>query len=376
MNFKLLPHLGYLTVHGSRAYGLATESSDLDIKGICVPPHEVTADLFHTFDQAVNPPEVLPFVAHLVNPLNPKVESSVYSLRKFVKLAAEVNPNVIELLFTEPEDRLLLHPALQPLFDNRELFLSRRARHTFTGYASAQLAKIDRHRKWLTHPPLKGPKRHEFGLPLQASRFMPEVRAALLKTIDGWLLGVKGLDDPTREELQERCFSAVTHVSGVPLDWGNWVQLYEQAAIIKLGVDLGLSATVMNLIQQENAFHKAKQNHDKYLLWQTTRNPERQALERAHGFDTKSAMHLCRLLNCGLEVLATGKLSVRRPDREFLLSVRRGEHTYDWLLDFTGESQEKIIALQFSSPLPKQVDQEKINRLYHDVTARFLSCPR
>ena len=39
MNLEWLQrHIVYLTIHGSRAYGMATDSSDLDIKGIVIPP--------------------------------------------------------------------------------------------------------------------------------------------------------------------------------------------------------------------------------------------------------------------------------------------------------------------------------------------------
>jgi len=51
-------HLIYLTIHGSRAYGMATEQSDLDIKGIVVPPKTVEYNLFHKFEQAENHPYI------------------------------------------------------------------------------------------------------------------------------------------------------------------------------------------------------------------------------------------------------------------------------------------------------------------------------
>jgi predicted nucleotidyltransferase len=59
MNLEWLKdNIVYLTVHGSQAYGLATESSDVDVKGICIPPDEVENDLFQNFEQAENHPDV------------------------------------------------------------------------------------------------------------------------------------------------------------------------------------------------------------------------------------------------------------------------------------------------------------------------------
>lgn len=40
MNFDLKPHTILLTLAGSRAYGTNTFTSDVDLKGVCVPPKE------------------------------------------------------------------------------------------------------------------------------------------------------------------------------------------------------------------------------------------------------------------------------------------------------------------------------------------------
>jgi len=71
------------TVHGSRAYGLATESSDTDLRGVFVPPP-------------------LSFTGYLEGPdqLEPSAERVLYEVRKFFRLAAACNPTVIEVLFT------------------------------------------------------------------------------------------------------------------------------------------------------------------------------------------------------------------------------------------------------------------------------------
>jgi predicted nucleotidyltransferase len=73
-----------VTIHGSQAYGLNNELSDVDVKGICIPPKEVENNLFHKFEQAENNPLLEESLAHLKNPKNPKFESTVYSLKKFL----------------------------------------------------------------------------------------------------------------------------------------------------------------------------------------------------------------------------------------------------------------------------------------------------
>lgn len=42
-----------------------------------------------------------------------------------------------------------------------------------------------------------------------------------------------------------------------------------------------------------------------------------------YGYDTKNAMHLLRLLRIAKKLLSTGRVNVYRPDRQFLLAVKK-----------------------------------------------------
>lgn len=53
------------------------------------------------------------------------------------------NPNVIEILGLKPEHYIYLSDAGRKLIDNRHLFLSKRAIHSFGGYANAQLRRLE-----------------------------------------------------------------------------------------------------------------------------------------------------------------------------------------------------------------------------------------
>ena len=161
----LFPNTIYVTLHGSQAYGLNNELSDVDVKGIVIPPKEVENNLFHRFEQAENNPILEESLSSFKNPKNPKFESTIYSLKKFMVLAANVNPNIIELLWVDPSDILLLTSTMEILLENRDLFLSSKAKFSFSGFAYSQLHKIERHRKWIVRGEIEKPKREDFGLP-------------------------------------------------------------------------------------------------------------------------------------------------------------------------------------------------------------------
>jgi predicted nucleotidyltransferase len=117
-------HTVLSVVVGSRAYGLATEASDVDRRGVYVAP----TPLFWGF---AKPP------THVDGP---DAERFSWELERFLGLALEANPTVLECLWsplvehvTEPGEELL---AL------RGAFLSRHAHRTFPRYAESQFRKL------------------------------------------------------------------------------------------------------------------------------------------------------------------------------------------------------------------------------------------
>jgi predicted nucleotidyltransferase len=65
-----------------------------------------------------------------------------YEVQKFVSLLLKANPNVIGMLWLEPEYYLFISPSGQRLIDNRHLFASKKAHHAFSGYAYSQLKRM------------------------------------------------------------------------------------------------------------------------------------------------------------------------------------------------------------------------------------------
>src|SRR5204863_1455040 len=103
----LQPHIIYRCRVGSRAFGLSTEESDDDLRGIYLPPARLHWSLFKL-------PEQLEFAE--------EAKDEVYwELEKFLMLAVKANPNVLETLWTP----LVLHTdeVSQRLREMREAFL-------------------------------------------------------------------------------------------------------------------------------------------------------------------------------------------------------------------------------------------------------------
>jgi len=69
-----------------------------------------------------------------------------YELRKFLRLLAQANPNVLASLWMEPEYYPCFSPEAEILLHCRRLFLTQQAYHSFVGYAYSQLKGVTRNK--------------------------------------------------------------------------------------------------------------------------------------------------------------------------------------------------------------------------------------
>jgi hypothetical protein len=80
-------------------------------------------------------------------------------------------------------------------------------------------------------------------------------------------------------------------------------------------------------------------------------------------------MHLIRLLRMAVEILATGRVVVRRPDAEELLAIRKGQLTFDALLEQAEGLGARLPALVEASPLPPGPDEGRLNVFCSELVA-------
>jgi uncharacterized protein len=111
---------------GSHGYGTNIKGSDFDFRGVCIPPKEYLLGLKKFEQHETKTPD-----------------ETIFSLEKFVRLALNNNPNILEILFTEkPSNILYVNPIGQELLDLKYDFLSKAVYKTFGGYADAQFKKM------------------------------------------------------------------------------------------------------------------------------------------------------------------------------------------------------------------------------------------
>ncbi|MEV0176007.1 nucleotidyltransferase domain-containing protein [Streptomyces sp. NPDC050803] len=118
-------HMIYACVMGSRAFGLATEGSDTDRRGVFLAP----TPLFWRF---AKPP------THVDGPAE---EQFSWELERFCELALRANPNILECLHSPVVEHI--DDTGRELLALRGAFLSRQAHDTFARYAVGQRKKLE-----------------------------------------------------------------------------------------------------------------------------------------------------------------------------------------------------------------------------------------
>ena len=284
---------------GSRLYGCSREDSDFDIRSIYTLSAKELLNPFKNEKQ--------------ITRQNKEEDDVAYELSFFFCLAAQCNPNILELLFVpeDPKYTYSMHPAFKLVRDNRHLFLSKELFYRFTGYMKSQIHRLHNHAAWFKNPPDKHPKREDYFIPscltneylAQIVNFPPEI-----------------IVDEYRKYID------------------NWRQYLED-----------------------------KKRYQVYQVWLKERNPKRAALEKAYGYDTKFASHAVRLAFETKELLINGNITFPLINAKDLLDIKNGLWTIEEVLNFADTAYASLEKVMQLSTLPRHADRDKLADLYFKV---------
>ena len=101
------------------------------------------------------------------------------------------------------------------------------------------------------------------------------------------------------------------------------------------------------------------------LMGVKNKRTNRPELVHKHGYDTKFAGHLIRVLLEGLDLMRTGMLSFPLPEDAYIRSVRAGEVEKDDLLSLANDLRERLEVATEATHLPERADRDRINDLLH-----------
>ena len=335
---------------GSTGYGLNRPESDKDYKGIFIASKKYYIGFFtiEQKDSGWDEPGILSF-------LDNNKDTSLYELKKFIELAKNNNPNILELLWFNEYPHLT--DVGRKLIKHKELFTSKKVKHTYSGYSHAQLKKIESHRKWLLDPPERKPTPTDFGI--EEEPLTKDNINAFLEYLYSLIRGkIEYLSEA--EELYQLLIGDIDY-KGLLKQHNLPEDCFEYTQQLTRG-----SKDYLELLRKSQAYRVAIREWESYLSWQKNRNPARAGMEKAVGYDVKHSVHCIRLLRMGTEILSTGKVipnRVEAGDAAELRSILAGELTYAEVMQLAKEEEARMEEAYKVSTLQHKPDVSKINDL-------------
>jgi len=261
MNLEMLEKSNWIIykwLTGSYAYGTAIEGkSDKDYRGIFVLP----------LSERVTLKSSIPEVGQ-----EKPVDVKYYEVEKFLQLALDCNPNIVEFLFPPSDCIEICTPIMQMIIDNRNLFISKKAFHTFSGYAYAQIKKAKGEHKWINNPkPENPPIRDEFCWVIPSESMSYDVKNIPARPVS---INKSGIN------LEEYHAAGLEHVSNTfrLYHYGNSSKgVFRNNNLVCESIPIEDEASKFwgFLIYNDDEYQKAMLDWKNYWTWKKERNPNR-----------------------------------------------------------------------------------------------------
>jgi predicted nucleotidyltransferase len=345
---------------GSRAYGTATPESDTDLRGVFLLPASHYLQLYDVVNQ----------VSDETNDI------TYYTLKRFFELAADANPNILELLFVPDDCVRKTSKEWERIKDNKNLFISKRVLHTYSGYAVAQIKKAKGQNKLVNNPmPEQKPTKEDYCWMIPVSH-MIHLQAIPFRPIP--------LKDSEINLSICHC-SAVEHVK-------DMYRIYSYDSYAK-GIFRGdkESADIVCesipfedeykrfegvLIYHRDAYERDLKNWHNYWDWRKNRNDARwrDQENKTVNFDSKNMSHCMRLLYEAEHILEYGYPKVRFEGEQLqrLKDIRFAHLPYEEIMAEAEERLAKLDTAKENCSLPHSPNREKLSELLIELS--FNSC--
>jgi hypothetical protein len=339
----------YLVIRGSHAYGTNIETSDTDYAGVFIQSKNDI--LGNSYKEQIN---------------DDNNDIVIYEVRRFLELLGSNNPTVLELLNT-PEDCVIYKdPVFDMVLENRDKFITKICAKSFGGYAKQQISKAkgqDKKQNWE-----KG--RVSRKTPLDFCYIYDRTKAVPLTEF------LK-----SRGTKQEDCgISKIPHCKDL-------YALYHDRTLKREGRFKGIAFEESNELRlssvpkeleysfvgyvsyNKDGYSQHCRDYKSYQTWLEERNEARWVDVESHGqkIDGKNMMHCKRLMEMAKEIGEGKGIIVRRPNAQYLISIRKGEVDLQTLIDSVEEEIKEVDRIFEESVLPDKIDENFINNLIINI---------
>ena len=374
------------TIVGSQAYGTNIETSDIDKKFVYILP----IDHILGFDY--------------VEQIQITKDITGWEIKRFLELLGSNNPTVLELLNSPKDCILFKHPLFDLILEKSDSFITKGCKNSFSGYARQQIVKakgLNKKQNWEKDKVVRkkildfcyvidGDKSvvwKEWNRGRYEEKFIGVVNVENGKDLYGLYYDIvaryihsKNVNLATRKANKQ-----ILKEAGKPMGFGykGLVKVGEDKKSDKVNLGISNQLRLSSIPKGENSFATISFNkdgysqhckdHKEYTEWLEKRNESRYVETKIHGqtIDSKNMMHCMRLIRMAKEIGSGKGIMVRRTDREYLLSIRRGEVDLKTLIETANKEINEMDSIFDNSDLPEKIEEGLVNELLITIRKKF-----
>jgi predicted nucleotidyltransferase len=376
----------YECIVGSQAYGTNIETSDVDYKFVYILPMDYI--LGTEYKQQIDLTK----------------DITGWEIKRFLELIESNNPTVLELLNSPEHCIVKKHPLFDIVINHKQDFITKTCKNSFGGYARQQIKKakgLNKKQNWeknkVTRKDLldfcyvleaeKSIPWKEWNIEKYDEKFIgvsnvPNARDVYTLFYDtrAYMMHSLNISEKTRETYKE-----IIKLSGQPMGFGykGLVNTGHNDSDGNINYGISNQLRLSSIPKGEKCIATISFNKDGYSAhckdfkeyeeWIENRNEARYVETQEHGqkIDGKNMMHCIRLINMAVEIGRGEGIIVNRPDREYLLSIRRGEVDLDTLIVTADKAIEDMDLIFDNSELPESVKPGLINEILINIRKQF-----
>jgi predicted nucleotidyltransferase len=368
-------------ISGSHAYGLNIETSDIDKRGVFIC--ELDDYLCGKYPEQIN---------------DENNDITFYELGRFLSLVGTNNPNILELLNIPDDCIIYKHPLFDLITERKNEFITKICRNSFGKYASSQISKakgLNKKQNWEQDKVTRKDILDfvyviENGQTIQwkswntryNEKFCGVVNVSNARDLYAVYFDVDAnncFNEKIPEHMREAA-KAWRKEEGESMGFGyKGIVKTGEGANVAESNQLRLSSIpkgqtpICLITYNKDAYTQHCKDYLSYQEWLNNRNEARYVETVKHGqsLDGKNIMHCIRLINMAKEIGIGDGIQVRRSDREYLLSIRKGEFDLESLINEAEESIKEMDSIFDNSDLPNKVNMDLINELLIKIRKEY-----
>ena len=379
--------IGYKYIAGSHSQNLNGPDSDEDFHGVYFTDYEKLIGLGDDYQEEVS---------------DEKHDETYHEFGKWMTLLSKGNPNALESLFV-PENMVVgeIHPVIKKVLDNRDKFVSKEVVKALSGYAFNQIKKARGLGKKIVNPVTERKDVLDFCYTFKNQGSQPIKEFLAEHHLDQRYCGLVSIPNMKDVYGVYYDFAAYYKFDNDHISWdSNWEtdfnidypsvmdrienkEFFKYSGIvypedIEKSNEVRLSSIpkgevpICFMTYNKDAYTCHCREYKEYQEWVEKRNQKRYSKAVEAGYNQKNMCHCVRLLTMAKEISeGKGFRLWRTDDRDFLMGIKNGDYTYEYLIDYSEKLLADVNENLPKSNLPDEVDKKFVNDLLVECRSEY-----